>query len=133
MIVTSQQERLALFFCEMNKIEYHKDTRSIYIGLESSSGEIDAVIEYNNFIGDSIQIHSAIKRLNREFLWFLFHYPFIQLGVKKLIGCVPTTNEKALKLNYHIGFTHEHTIKDAGNNCDLVILSMTKEQCRFLR
>ena len=131
-VITDEQGRLGRFFCEVNKIDYQKDTRSVYIGLESN-GVLNAVAEYNNFQKGSIQIHQAITgRINLDVLRLVFHYPFVLLGVKKIIGKIPSNNEKSLKLSYHLGFVHECTIKDAGDNCDLVILSMTKAQCRFL-
>jgi hypothetical protein len=70
--------------------------------------------------------------LTREFIWFCFYYAFEQLNVKKVLGLVESTHHKALELDKRLGFVHEHTIKDGGRENDLIILSMTKAQCRWL-
>jgi RimJ/RimL family protein N-acetyltransferase len=56
----------------------------------------------------------------------------VQLKVNKIIGVVDSTNLDALKFDRHIGFKDEAIIKDAGKHGDLVILSMTKNNCKYL-
>ena len=133
MIITDQQERLGIWFCEQNKIKYYKDKTVVYIGLEIN-GELVAATAYDNYLKGSICSHIAIKgKLNREFLWYMFHYPFIELNIKKLIGPISSNNTKALKFVHHLGFNLEAVISDAGDNCDLHLLTMTRDQCRFIR
>lgn len=91
---------------------------------------------YQNYTKASITLHVASwhKRwLSRDLLWTIFAYPFLLLGVKKCLGFVPTTNEAALAFDKHIGFEEEHRILDAVPDGDLVILSMRKENCRWLQ
>lgn len=104
------------------------------IGYEKN-GELIAGVVYDRYNGQSICMHVAAegKRwMTREYLWICFHYPFIQLGVKKIIGLVDSTNIDAIRFDENLGFNKEHVIKDAGKHGDLIIYSMTKEQCRFL-
>lgn len=58
---------------------------------------------------------------------------FNQAGCKKFSALVEVQNEKAIKLNKHIGFVIEATLKDHGTNGDLLVMSLFKENCKFLR
>lgn len=78
-------------------------------------------------------MHLAVDgKITPEFLWYGFYYPFEELKVRKLIGIVASTNEKALRLDKHFGYVTEAIIKDAAPTGDLHILTMTKDQCRYL-
>lgn len=49
-----------------------------------------------------------------------------------IIGLVPADNVKALELNAKIGFVELARVPDAVNvGVDLVLLTMTRDQCRF--
>lgn len=105
------------------------------IGLEKD-GELVAGVVFDDYNGVSCCIHVASdgtrRWLNREYLWFTFHYAFNQLGVRKLIGKVTADNASALRFDRHLGFVEEARIRDACEGGDLIILTMTREQCRFL-
>jgi RimJ/RimL family protein N-acetyltransferase len=111
-------------------------TCSTSIGLERN-GELIAGVLFDNFNGRSINMHVASDGsrgwMNREYLWYCFHYPFEQLGVKRITGLVAASNEDAMKFDTHLGFIHEATLKDAAPDGDLHILRMFKDECRFLR
>jgi RimJ/RimL family protein N-acetyltransferase len=105
-----------------------------YIGHEEN-GEIIAVVGYDNYNGATIAMHVAgiNKRwATREFLRFVFYYPFEQLDVNKVLGFVSSNNQEALKFDRHIGFVDEAIIKDGAPDGDLHILTMTRKQCRLL-
>jgi RimJ/RimL family protein N-acetyltransferase len=108
---------------------------SVAIGWEKN-GALVAGVVFDLYNGASICMHVASdgsKRwLTREFRRFCFRYAFEQLKVKKVIGIVPSTNEDALKFDANLGFIEEHRITDAHPEGDLVLLSMTKQQCRWL-
>lgn len=109
--------------------------RGSVIGLwEDGVGPVAACL-YESHNGASVLGHLAgigRKWMNREFLWFCFHYPFEQLGVNKILGLVESTNTEAQRLDEHLGFTLEATLKDAAPNGDLLIYSMTRDQCKWL-
>ena len=131
-IITDEQERIGDWFCKVNGHEY-SPLGMAFIGLESH-GELVAATAYNCFNGASIQMHVAITgKFNREALWYAFHYPFNECGVQKIIAPVPSTNTKALRLDHHFGFVTEAIIKDAALDGDLHLLTMTREQCRYLK
>lgn len=132
-IVTDRQAELGHWLCSRTNGEYTGS--GTYIGLEKA-GVIVAATGYEDFNGASIRMHVAgdgKRWMTREFLWYAFHYPFCELNVKKIIGLVHSGNEDALKLDNHLGMVHEATIKDGVIDGDLLIFTMTKEQCRFLR
>lgn len=98
-------------------------------------GELRGGVIYQRFNGVSAVIHVVGAHrywMNRDLIWVTFHYPFVQLKLKKLIGLVDSTNQPALDFNDRMGFTEEARIKDAVAFGDLLLMSMTKEQCRWL-
>lgn len=109
--------------------------RGSTIGLwEDGKGPIAACL-YESCNGASVVGHLAgigRKWMNREFLWFCFYYPFEQLKVNKILGLVESSNLEARRLDEHLGFHLEATLKDAAPNGDLLIYSMTRDQCKWL-
>jgi hypothetical protein len=109
--------------------------RGSVIGLwEDGIGPIAACL-YESCNGASILGHLAgvgRKWMNREFLWYCFHYPFEELKVNKILGLVESDNLEARKLDEHLGFRLEATLENAAPNGDLLIYSMTKDQCKWL-
>ena len=100
-------------------------------------GAIVAGVIFDHYNGQSACMHVASDGsrhwLTRKFLETCFDYPFNQLKLKKVIGLVDSMNIDALKFDKHLGFVEEAVIKDAGAKGDLHILTMTRQQCRFLK
>ena len=84
----------------------------------------------------SIMLHIATdgtkKWMNREYLWFVFYYPFIQLGINKIIAPIESTNRQCSTFVEHIGFALEATLKGCAPDGDLLIYTMSKDQCKWL-
>jgi RimJ/RimL family protein N-acetyltransferase len=84
----------------------------------------------------SIMLHIATdgsrRWMIREFLWFVFYFPFIQLAVTKIIAPVESGNLDCRRFIEHIGFTLEATLKDCAPSGDLLIYTMRKDQCKWL-
>ena len=99
-------------------------------------GQLIAGVMYDNYNIQSVQMHVAAmpgrRWMTREYLRLCFVYPFGQLAVKKIIGLVDSTNADALRFDKHLGFVEEAVIREAGKYGDLHILTMTRQQCRFL-
>jgi hypothetical protein len=105
------------------------------IGLVDDDYRLRAGVVYDGYNGASIQMHVAAEGkhwLNREFLWYAFHYPFEQLKVRAVIGVVPSNNAKALRFDLHLGFKEEARLRDTHPDGDLIILVMRRADCRFL-
>jgi hypothetical protein len=104
---------------------------STAIGL-ARGHELIAGTVYSQFNGRSVAMHTAIQRMNTEFLWYCFYYPFVELNVRKVLGLVDSFNDSAIDLDRHLGFVLEAVVKEAGQQGDLLVFSMTREQCRWL-
>jgi hypothetical protein len=103
------------------------------IGLLDKDNNIVAGVWYETYTKTSIMTHIAIDgNMTKEFLSAIFDYPFVQLGVLKLIGPTNSNNDVAIKFNCKLGFEEEARVKDAYPDGDLVLLTMTKDKCRFL-
>ena len=106
------------------------------LGVEENGELIAGVLYDHYYVGASIAMHIAAepgKRwMTRENLRVAFGYPFEHLKVKKILGVVEESNITARKFDEHLGFILETRIKDACAGGDLLIYTMTREQCRFL-
>jgi hypothetical protein len=82
--------------------------RGSIIGLwEDGKGPVAGCL-FEGSNGASIMLHIATdgtkKWMNREYLWFVFYFPFIQLGVNKIISPVEGDNVDCQRFVEHIGF-----------------------------
>jgi hypothetical protein len=98
-------------------------------------GRMVAGVVYEDFTDFACSAHIAIARpspLVRTFLYAAFWYPFTELKLKKMIGYVRSDNEAALKLDEWMGFKREHVITGMYGDADMVIVSMNREDCRWI-
>ena len=92
-----------------------------------------AGVIYENWNHRSVTCHIAIEgRMTPAYLASIFHYPFRFLGVDKIICPVSEGNDESKALVENMGFEEETRIKDAHPEGDLVIYTMTLDQCRFV-
>lgn len=90
---------------------------------------------YDNYNGASVCMHIAAEGtnwLNREFLWFMFFYPFVQMGVKVAIGIIPKDNKASQRFAERVGFRFNTAIKDAHPSGALLIYAMHRKDCPWL-
>jgi hypothetical protein len=109
-------------------------TMQAMIGLEKD-GEIVCIFGYDNFNGKSCQQHIVYKQgeyVPRNYVWFVYYYPFVQIGIDLLIGMTPANNEKALRLSKHAGFVEKYRIVGAHPEGDIILSTLLKQDCRFL-
>lgn len=90
---------------------------------------------YDGYTESCICMHSRCDdpaHVSRKFYWAIFDYPFHFLKVKvvKALACV--INNKAIKVNEHLGFKREALLKDYFPDGDAIVYSMPKEECRCL-
>lgn len=106
---------------------------STCIGLLDKEGNLVAGVWYENYTKTSVMAHVAVQGpITREFLHTICHYPFEQLGVYKVIGPVKSSNEDALKFDKKMGFIEEARIEGAFPDADMVLLTLTKDKCKYL-
>lgn len=108
----------------------------IGIGWEKH-GELIAGVAYANWNGVNVECHIASdgsrRWLTREYLWTIFHYPFCQLGAKRITVCVAQGNADSARFVKHLGFTIEARLKDAHPTGDIQIFCMNRRDCRFIQ
>jgi hypothetical protein len=89
---------------------------------------LKAVVAYTDFYGQYCQIHVGSEndwRVRRKFLWATFHYPFIQLNLKWILGVVAESNKAAYKFDTHVGFEELTRLPDGNaDGDDLIFLKM---------
>jgi len=120
--------------CQRTGGQYFPDSGARAIGL-LRDGVLVAGVLFEHYNGRSIAMHVAGEGkdwMTRDFLMECFRYPFVQLGVHKIIGLVDSSNKDARRLDEHLGFRMEAKIAGAAPRGDLLIFTMTREQCRFL-
>ncbi|SEO77538.1 hypothetical protein [Nitrosovibrio sp. Nv6] len=134
-VICDDPQRVAKFVSDQMGVENDWSSYKA-VGLESD-GEIVVGVVYDNYTGTTIFMHIAAlpgkKWLTRNFLWFLFYYPFVQLGVKALRGMVPESNAESLRFARGLKGAHlEARLKDAHPSGDMLIYCLRKEDCKYL-
>jgi len=127
-IIDNQPERCADFM--ESGTETKLAGNAVYIGLEHN-GELIACTGYDRYMpGRSISMHifkPSKARLIREYLWFIFYYPFMQLKLNCVLGFVEN-GSKAELVAVHAGFTRKCRIEENGMN----LMILNKHSCRYL-
>lgn len=99
------------------------------------NGELVAGIVFNGWNGVNATAHIAITKPTRVFLQLLesaADYAFRVGGLKRLTGLVDMSNEKARKLDEHIGFEPECVIKGAAKDGgDIQVYVLWPDKCRW--
>lgn len=89
-----------------------------------------------HYLGASMTVHMAgvdARWCSRDLLWMVFHYAFVQLGLRKLIAPVHSTNHIAMAQDLRAGWTVEAVLRDATPDGHLVLLTMTRDTCPWLK
>lgn len=91
---------------------------------------------YKEFTGASIRIHAAgfvRKWIDKSLVSISFDYPFMRLGCDKLITTSHSRNPSGLEIIRRLGFIEEARISLAYMDGDMIIFTMTRPQCRWLK
>ncbi len=99
-------------------------------------GELVAVVVYDGFAPCDVNMHVASDGsrywLTRSVLKTVFHYPFVQLGLRRVTGLIPTKKTDAIRFNEHLGFRLEGLCPEAMPDDDLQIRGLLRRECRFI-
>lgn len=91
---------------------------------------------YDGFTGGCIFMHQAgfdARWLTGNMIWLVFDYPFTQLKVSKVAGTINSTNKELLDFNRRLGFKEEARIKGAYLDGDMIVMTMERADCRWLK
>jgi hypothetical protein len=106
------------------------------ISRTAEDGRLLGGVIYEGMTSNNIFMHQAGFEktwMSPDLLWVLFDYPFHQLDLGKVCGTIPSSKPELLEFNLRLGFSVECVIKDAYKDGDLIVLSMRREECRWLR
>src|SRR5262245_16972170 len=95
------------------------------------------VVGFDGFTGKVAQIHLAFAEgwhfTPRAMLREVFKYAYVTAQRELLIGIVNSKNEKAMRMDLHLGFREIMRLpRMHDDDGDLVLLGMTKSECRYL-
>jgi len=95
--------------------------------------QIESVVWYEDFNQKSVTCHIYLEKgLNKQYLSTIFDYPFVQLGVDKIVCPVVSSNDKSIEFVKKLGFEEQARLLDVFPTGDLLFFVMSKDKCRFL-
>lgn len=111
--------------------------QGVAIGLASADGIPLAGVVYEDYNGKNVVCHIAAvpgrRWLNREYLCYIFRYPFEQLKCHRITVVVAESNQDSRNFVTSLGFTLEATLKDAHPAGDLLVFRMLASECKWLK
>ena len=106
------------------------------VAYDDDSKTIQAVCVADTFTRDACSLHVAIDNpmvLRHGFIQHVFNHLYHNCGRERIFGVVPSSNTRALKFDFHIGFREVARIGDAiAEGIDSVIVRMDKKDCRWI-
>lgn len=128
----AHQPALAEFLCPQIGMDARPDDLRL-IGRERD-GRIVGAVGFCNWTARAVEMHCAGigQWLTRGLLRAAFRYPFVLAGKAVVIATVGSGNDRALRLNRHLGFREDGRIEGAHTDGALVIMSMRRAECRWL-
>jgi len=112
-----------------------EDTAGV-VAQDVETGNLVGAAIFDNWSRTSVQGHFMITSpmvLRHGFLETAADFIFNQQDKRVMIAFIAGNNEKALKLNAHIGFEVIHRIPDGyEEGVDYVLMQLTKENCKYL-
>lgn len=112
-----------------------EDTRGI-VAYEDNDGSILAACVADSFGVDNCNVHICIGNplvIRRGFLNEIARWLFIDCGRTRILGLVPSNNERARRFDEHIGFTEIARVPNAvADGVDYIVMEMHRDTCRWL-
>lgn len=106
------------------------------VGVEGDNGELIAGVIFDSFSPEArCSMHCAGVGDNwcsKRLLKFCFEYVFNTAKCKVIINTVSAANERSIKFTKHVGFSEAGRIRDGDGDCDLVILALHRDDCRWI-
>jgi RimJ/RimL family protein N-acetyltransferase len=105
------------------------------LGAVDENDSIVAGVIYDHYTGPCVTATIAVehKHLPRQLIRAMFAYPFIQMMVEKVIVYINSANEASFNLAQRLGFVTEATVKNVYEDGDMLVLSLYKRDCIWLK
>lgn len=97
--------------------------------------DVAIAVGYNNFNGKLCSMHAVIQDpsfVSRPIIREIFEFPFVTCGREHVIAPVESGNKEALDFDKRLGFKELYRFPDGAVEGDLVILGMSKKECRWI-
>ena len=111
------------------------DTTGI-MAVDTDTDEVVGATIMDNWTDNSVQCHFIIDKpmvLRHKFLNCVFNFMLVEMGVARIYGLVPGNNEKAVKINKHMGFTIKSRLEEAyAVGCDYLLMELKREHCTYI-
>ena len=132
MVSSNNQAELGIWLCDKIGLVPTPDLQCIASVIQD---KIKGVVGFDQYNGSSIVMHVAGEPgwITKDVLWAAFDYPFNVCKVSVILGFVPSGNADAIRFNQHLGFLVQTVIEGGHPDGSLIIMSMYREQCRFLK
>jgi len=130
-VSSDRQDLLAKFLGDKIGLAYTPNLRCIG---NLKGDQIRGVVGFDNYNGSSVMMHSGGEPgwVTASMLWVAFHYAFVVCKVNMVIGLIPSGNAQAIRFNTHVGFKTALDLEGAHPDGSLVLMTMTRGECRFL-
>lgn len=107
------------------------------VGIEDEQGNLIGGVVFDSFDpGARCSMHCAGERsdwCSRKLLRFCFDYVFNVARCKVVVITVLANNTEALEFNERVGFKELARVKDGAGDQDLVILTLHRDDCKWVR
>lgn len=107
---------------------------AVTIGVLSKDGRPKGGVIFEGYNGVNIFAHIAGEGpywLEKEFLWYIFYYPFEELECRRITVTVPESNKASQALAEKLGFELETRLTEAHPDGDLLVYRLFKDKCRW--
>ena len=132
-LVFNQNERVAEYLAKKKAGNNYTDFQSI--GFEKDGELVGGVIydSYESGYRCAFAGAGEVGWLTRKTLGYMFDYPFNQLKVKVMIASTFSSNKAALRVLNGMGFKEKARIPDCSVEGDLIIFTIYREDCTYLK
>lgn len=106
-----------------------------YKGAVSMIEQVAVAVAYNNFNGRLCSMHAVIQKpeyVTPGVVREVFEFPFKYCNVEHLLAPVAADNLEALEFDKRLGFKEIYRFTEGATVGDLVMLSMSKADCRWI-
>jgi len=133
-LVSGRDEAVADFVADHIPEYRASHTPFSTVGLCDAAGQIVGGCIFENYNHINVEAHIAVAGpVPRFFIRECFHYPFVQLGCRRITVLVREKNEAGRKFVHRLGFVQEGRIREALPNYEnLIVYGILKHHCRWL-
>jgi RimJ/RimL family protein N-acetyltransferase len=133
-ISNEQNAEFYAFANEALQSNYKPSTSRVLTRL--TNGRIRGVVVYSDLRKWSVEMSMASdgssRWINRALLRSAFHFPFVQLGLRRVTGRIESDNTAALAVDEGLGFKREGVQRGQFGDTDCVLMGMLAHECRWI-